>query len=93
MTVLLLFFFWILFPQENKNFIQRVPLTSRTAVFQKAYAEIEQYIMTKKTPKAQDKPGEVIMKIHKDFAKREKKSNVQVMILNVPWIFTDSNLK
>ena len=79
-TVLLLNFYL----QENKNFIQRVPPISRKAVFQKAYAEIEQYIMTKKIPKAQDKPGEVITKIHKDFAKREKKNNVQVIILKVP---------
>ena len=71
-------------PQENKNLIARVPAKSRTAVFQKAYTEIEEFILTKKTPLAQDKPGEVITKVNKNLPKREKKNNIQVLIMKVP---------
>ena len=71
-------------PQENKNLIVRVPAESRTDAFQKAYCEIEEYIMTKKTPIAHDKPGEVITQTLKSYPKKEKKNNIQVLIMEVP---------
>ena len=71
-------------PQENKNLILCAPAVSWTAVFEKAYAEIEEYIMTKKTPTPQGKPGDVITKITKNYPRKEKKNNVQVLIIKVP---------
>ena len=71
-------------PQENKNLIMRVPSTSRTDAFQKAYSEIEEYIVTKKTPTAHDNPGEVITQTLKSYPKKEKKKNIQILIMEVP---------
>ena len=63
--------------------ITRIPLLKRTAVLQKAYAEIEQYIMTKRTPTPQEKPGQVITKMNRSHPKWEKKDNIKVLIMKV----------
>ena len=69
--------------QENKNRIVRIPPASRTAVFQKAYSEIEDYILTKRTPKAQEKPGEAISEMNKKCKRKDKKNDKHVLIMEV----------
>ena len=76
-----------IYPQENKNLIEREVVASRSSVFKKAYDEIEEYLMTKKTPAAQEKPGEVIAmmkKKHSSEKSRKKKNELQFLVMEVP---------